>query len=98
MSGRHVSMELCVLLVCLGVCVDANLAKVTASIHDDQLALFIYLCVGEIDYKETEIDMGGLRSPDLALSMFCVFLQKVRLGLLTSCLDSSVGVRWIRLM
>ena len=62
------------------------------------ISLHFYLCVGEIDYKETEIDMGGLRSPDLALSMFCVFLQKVRLGLLTSCLDSSVGVRWIRLM
>lgn len=28
--------------------------------------------------------MGGLRSPDLALSMFCVFLRKVRLGLLAN--------------
>lgn len=50
MSGRHVSVELCVLL---GVCVDGNLAKVRASICDDQLALLIYLCVGENGYKET---------------------------------------------
>jgi hypothetical protein len=61
------------------VCVDGNSAKVRASIYDDQLAVLVYLCVGENGYKETEIDMGGLRSPDLALGVFCAFLGKVRL-------------------
>lgn len=84
--------------LCLGFCVDVNLAKVRASIYDNQLALLMYLCVDENNYKETEIDVGGLRSPDLSFGRVECVSAKVRLSLLASYLDSSVGVRWIRLM
>lgn len=77
---EDIFVELCVLLVCLGFCVDGNLAKVRASIYDDQLALLMYLCVDENGYKEIGIVMGGLRSPDLALGVLCVFLRRLGLG------------------